>query len=136
MQWRRLRESELDHELLWLAVSVAAVSIAWFWVSNRWPTPVCTFHELTGIACPGCGATRCVRSIFRGAWVAAFVMNPLIFVSTVLVAIYDLYAATVLFLRLPRLRFDGKPSWLSLTARFGIPIIILINWAWLVYSKV
>jgi Protein of unknown function (DUF2752) len=136
MQWRRLRTGELDHELIWLAVSVSGVLVAWVWLKLGLRTPICVFHELTGIACPGCGATRCLRFVFRGQWMSALLMNPMIFVTGVLFVVYDLYAATVLLLRLPRLRFDAIPAWLGWTARVGIPAIILLNWGWLIYSKV
>jgi hypothetical protein len=136
MQWRRLRTGELDHELIWLSVSVSGALIAWIWLKLGLRTPVCVFHELTGIACPACGATRCLRFVFRGQWMSAFLINPMIFVTGVLFVAYDLYAATVLLLRLPRLRFDAIPAWLGWTARVGIPAIILLNWGWLIYSKV
>jgi hypothetical protein len=136
MHWRHLRSDELDHELIWFSVSVAAALIAWIWLRSGIPTPICLFHEFTGVACPGCGATRCVRDLMKGSWTSAFLMNPMVFTTAFLFVIYDLYAATVLALRLPRLRFDPIPSWLSATARFGIPALILLNWGWLVYSKV
>jgi hypothetical protein len=135
MRWRRLHPNELDHELIWLLVSVGAVLFAWLWLLIGLQTPVCVFHEFTGLACPGCGATRCVRLIFRGELLAAFLMNPMVFVGGVLFAIYDLYALIVLVMRLPRLRFDAVPSWLGWSARVGIPAIILLNWGWLIYSK-
>lgn len=136
MRWRHLRPDEANHELIWLCVSVGCALVAWIWLKSGIPTPVCVFHELTGIACPGCGATRCVRNAMRGDLTAAFLMNPLVFTLGVLLTLYCIYAATVLALRLPRLRFDSTPVWLSATARFGIPALILLNWGWLVYSKV
>lgn len=63
-------------------------------------------------------------------------MNPMVFMTAMLFAIYDLYAAIVLAFGLPRLRFDALPQWLSLGARIGIPVVILINWGWLIYTKV
>jgi hypothetical protein len=136
MRWRRLNPNELNHELLWLSVSVLAAIVATVWLLGGFPTPICVFHEVTGFACPGCGATRCVRHLLRGDLVAAFLMNPMVFIGGLLVVIYDVYAAIVLAFRLPRLRFDSIPSWLGIGARFGIPALILVNWGWLIYSKV
>lgn len=136
MRWRHLRPGELDHELIWLSISVGGALVAWFWLRSGIPTPVCVFHEMTGIACPGCGATRSVRHAFNGDLTKAFLMNPMIFITGAFFAIYDIYAAIVLAFRLPRLRFEKMPRWLSAAARFGIPALILINWGWLVYSKV
>jgi hypothetical protein len=136
MRWRYLRPGELDHEVVWLSVTVAGTLIAWIWLKSGIPTPVCVFHEITGIACPGCGATRCVRNVMRGDLTSAFFMNPMVFITGVLFALYDAYAAVVLAFRLRRLRFEAIPTWLGATARFGIPALILLNWGWLVYSKV
>jgi hypothetical protein len=136
VRWRHLRPGELNHELIWLLVSIAVALIAWVWLYFGLRTPICLFHEFTGIACPGCGATRCVRDVFRGDLTSAFLMNPLVFLTGILFVVYDCYAAIILALRLPRFRFDEVPPFLSTTARIAIPGIILLNWAWLIYSKV
>ena len=39
--------------------------------------PGCTFFKLTGLHCPGCGATRCVHSLLHGDIEQAFAWNPL-----------------------------------------------------------
>jgi hypothetical protein len=136
MRWRRLHPHELDHEVLWLSVSVVGALVAWVWLHSGLPTPRCTFHDWTGIPCPGCGATRSVRHLMHGNLPGALHMNPLFFIGVGLTGIYDLYAATVLALRLPRLRLDEVPTWLGTTARFGIPALIVLNWAWLIVHKV
>ena len=136
MRWRRLLPNEIDYELIWLSVSVLSALVAWYWLRSGLPTPVCLFHEFTGWPCPGCGATRCVRNVMHGDLITGFLMNPMVFIMGALFVIYDVYAAIVLGFRLPRLRFDSIPKWLGATARFGIPAMVLINWGWLVYSKV
>jgi hypothetical protein len=37
--------------------------------------PACTFQRLTGLYCPGCGGTRCAKSLLRGDVATAFGMN-------------------------------------------------------------
>ncbi|MEQ1859308.1 MAG: DUF2752 domain-containing protein [Chthoniobacteraceae bacterium] len=132
MKWRRLHPGELDHELLWLIVSVGTALVALLWLRFGMPMPPCVWHELTGVPCIGCGSTRCVRLLVQGAWGAAFAMNPLTFTALAGVVIYDLYAAAVLLLRLPRLRPGKWPAWLGWTTRIAIAIALVANWAWLI----
>ncbi len=136
MNWRRLRPGELDHELIWLAVSLGALIGVWGWLYLRLPIPECTFHRLTGLPCPTCGVTRCLRYSFHRDWWAAAGTNPLAFLGFGAIAIYDLYAAIVLAFRLPRLRFDTIPAHHSRLIRYAVIAAILGNWAWLVWARV
>ncbi len=134
--WRRLRRGELDHEALWLGVSLAALAVAWIWTRLGLQSPACPFHEMTGWACPGCGATRCMRCVFRGAFHAAFLVNPLMFAMLCGIAIFDLYAAAVLALRLPRWRVDRVPAPIAILLRAGCAGLVLANWLWLLHARV
>ena len=136
MTWRRLRPGETDHEALWLGVSLASLACAWFWLHCGLPQPRCFFHDLTGCACPSCGATRCVRFALGADFGAALRINPLFFAALGAVALYDAYAATVLALRLPRLRADALPAWAGKTVRGAVIITIGANWAWLLWRGV
>jgi Protein of unknown function (DUF2752) len=133
MNWRWLRAGEIDHEAIWLGVSLASLALAWLWLRLGLPLPRCPFHEMTGCACPTCGATRCVRFALGGDFGAAFWINPLAFCALGAVALFDSYAATVLALRLPRLRMDALPAWVGRGMRLAAIITIALNWAWLVW---
>jgi hypothetical protein len=39
--------------------------------------PVCPFHQLTGLWCPGCGTTRALHQVLHGNLAAAIRLNPL-----------------------------------------------------------
>ncbi|HYX69022.1 MAG TPA: DUF2752 domain-containing protein [Terriglobales bacterium] len=41
--------------------------------------PVCLFHSLTGLPCPGCGLTRAFSSLLHGQGAAAFTYHPFVF---------------------------------------------------------
>lgn len=43
----------------------------------RW-LPVCVFHELTGLYCPGCGTTRALHQLALGNFAAAWRSNALV----------------------------------------------------------
>lgn len=135
MTWRRLRPGELDHEVLWLAVSIAAACGAWVWLRLSLPVPECAFHRWTGLACPTCGMTRCLRFVFHSNWTAAVSINPLALASYGLVAAFDLYAAAVVALRLPRLRFDTVSPAVRRRVRYAAIAAILANWAWLLWTR-
>lgn len=43
--------------------------------------PPCLFHALSGLYCPGCGATRALHALLHGDIPRAWSMNPLLTVS-------------------------------------------------------
>ncbi len=136
MIWRRLRPGEIDHEALWLVVSLASLALVWTWLHFGLPQPRCVFHDVTGCPCPTCGATRCVRLALGGEFAAAFGINPLALISLGAMALYDAYAATVLALRLPRLRGEALPPWTGKAARLAAVGTIAANWVWLLWRGV
>ncbi len=50
---------------------------------------VCTFYTLTGIHCPGCGNTRCIRALLNGDFFLAVRNNALLpFLLLLLLCLY------------------------------------------------
>ncbi|MHC4177837.1 MAG: DUF2752 domain-containing protein [Planctomycetota bacterium] len=70
-QGRRLR---------WLALTAiagAALFLLW-WVDPRQvAVPLCWFHRMTGLHCPGCGATRATHELLHGRLSSALRDNAL-----------------------------------------------------------
>ena len=131
LRWHRLRSGELDHELIWLLVSVTAAALAALWFALSLPWPRCTFLALTGLPCVTCGATRAAMAFLYGDLAAAWHFNPLASVLLGALALFDLYAAAVLITRAPRLR-------ISLTSRLAPRLVAavaifagLLNWGYL-----
>lgn len=128
---RRLATTELDHELLWLSVSVSSVSLAGAWLAVGLPWPACVFHQLTGLPCLTCGMTRCAMQFFHGHFLAALKWNPLVFALLCGVIAFDVYALLVLVTRTPRLRIASCQA----EKRYARAIIVLalaLNWAYLI----
>lgn len=132
LQWRRLAPGELDHELIWLSVSViSGAALAAWWFSGL-PWPVCTFRALTGVGCIGCGATRAALSLLSGDLVGALGFNPLLTCGYLAAAVFDLYAITVLVGRLPRLRIVSLSRQAGRWLRYGVFAALGLNWLWVI----
>lgn len=43
----------------------------------------CYIKERLNILCPGCGGTRCIRSLFKGDIVSAFLFHPIITITAI-----------------------------------------------------
>jgi hypothetical protein len=128
----RLNSGEVDHELIWLSISVASFAAAAIWLTLGLPWPVCVFHQLTGLPCLTCGMTRCAIQFFHGHFLAALKWNPLIFALLCGVIAFDLYAVLVLVTRGPRVRvaFGHKAQ---KYARAIVIIALASNWAYLIW---
>ena len=128
---RHLGPNELDHELVWLSVSIVSLGLAaaWLWLGLPWPQ--CLFHSFTSLPCLTCGMTRAAIQFFHGHLFAAWKWNPLVFVALCGLSIFDAYAFIVLVTRAPRLRIVN----LSRLERNGVRALIVgllaLNWVYL-----
>jgi hypothetical protein len=133
--WRRRAAHEPDHELIWLAVSVAAIAGAAAWLALALPWPKCPFLATTGLPCVTCGATRSSIAFLHGDIFAAWRWNPLAFVGVCGVAAFDLYAALVLAGRMPRLRIVGWTITEKNAARIAVISLLALNWIYLLAHR-
>lgn len=84
--------------------------------------PACPFFSITGLFCPGCGATRCLHALAHFDLSAALAMNPLLVVSLPALAILTAHGAGLLpAALLPLARQLCRPvAWGVLLASYGI----------------
>ncbi len=82
--------------------------------------PVCMFHRMTGLDCPGCGGLRAAHELLHGHVAAAFRLNALFVCGLPIVAAW--------WLRLAARRLRNVP------ATFRVPPAAL--WAFLVAAMV
>jgi len=128
---RRVGTGEIDHELIWLSISLVSLTIAAAWLAIGLPWPRCVFHELTGFPCVTCGMTRCAIQFFHGHFLAALKWNPLVFTALWGVMAFDLYACATLTTRAPRLRISFSTRRAKTFARVSIILAFALNWIYL-----
>jgi hypothetical protein len=128
---RPLATGELDHELLWLSVSVASLGLAATWLSLGLPWPQCAFHTITGHPCATCGMTRSAIQFFHGHFFAAMRWNPLVFGVLCVLSTFDAYAFVVLIARAPRLRIGALTAAEKNFVRASIVTLLIVNWIYL-----
>ncbi len=128
---RRLAPDELDHELVWLSVSLGSLGLAATWLSLGLPWPQCAFHAITGHPCVTCGMTRSAIQFFHGHFFAAMRWNPLVFAALCGLSIFDAYAFSVLISRAPRWRIAQLTAAEKNLMRVLVLIVLALNWIYL-----
>jgi hypothetical protein len=119
-----------------VAVSLAAglgtaLILYWFDPARVRFYPVCQFHQLTGLSCPGCGSLRAMHELLHGHLTTALHLNLFLILSLPLFA--------VVLLRFAWHRTRGEPvvivrplwlwSYLALWIAFGV-LRNLPGWWW------
>jgi uncharacterized protein DUF2752 len=123
--------TELDHELICLSVSLGSLGLAAGWFTLGLPWPRCLFHDLTGLPCITCGATRSAVQFFHGHFIAAWKWNPVVFVALWALSIFNAYAFVALVLRAPRLRIEFQTTAERKYARILVITALALNWIYL-----
>jgi hypothetical protein len=86
-----------------LPLLAAGVALLWWLDPAQMPLPLCGLHALTGLYCPGCGATRATHALLHGHLMEALHDNALWVLSLPLA----LYAGLSEW----RWQTAGRPLW-------------------------
>ena len=80
-----------------LAIVIVGM-LLWFFDPNLAgnPLPPCPSHWLTGLYCPGCGATRALHALLHGDLERAFSMNPVFVMAMPVVVLLIFHQLTKL----------------------------------------
>jgi hypothetical protein len=128
---RHLSPNEIDHELIWLTVSLGSLGVAALWFSLGLAWPRCVFHELTGLPCVTCGMTRSGVEFFHGRFLAALKWNPLVFAFLCGVTAFNVYAFAVVTTRASRFRIVFRGQAEKQYARGIVIAALALNWVYL-----
>lgn len=114
--------------LLAVAALTAAAALVLFCFDPRGYHfyPVCYFHRLTGLLCPGCGGLRGLHQLLHGHVEAAFRFNPML----VVLAPFALWLAArcgLQWVRNQPVSVGVRPVWLWLTLAVALVISVLRN---------
>ncbi|HEX3857768.1 MAG TPA: DUF2752 domain-containing protein [Verrucomicrobiae bacterium] len=86
--------------------------------------PTCIFHSLTGLNCPGCGATRSLYALLHGNFLLALKDNALFVTSLAMLAIWG---ARSIFRKLKNqpatLNVAPKILWVFLAVAFTFAVL-------------
>jgi hypothetical protein len=116
---KRMPSNALFAAITLTAAGVGAAGMVYFFnPSTAHIYPVCQFHALTGLNCPGCGATRALYALLHGNFSTAARDNVL------LVAGLAAAAARGGWFGINRLR--GRPNGDFFPARFLIPLLVVL----------
>ena len=87
--------------VLGAAIFGAGTVVFFFNPSTHGFYPICLFHALTGLNCPGCGATRSLYALLHGKVMLALKDNALFIVLLAAAGVRGLWFATRIIRRRP-----------------------------------
>jgi hypothetical protein len=68
-------------------LTLAAAVLIWLVDPRQWPWSTCALFRITGVYCPGCGATRATHQLLHGELISAVRYNAL-WVLALPIAVY------------------------------------------------
>jgi hypothetical protein len=90
------------------------------------PYPPCWFHLLTGLHCPGCGATRCLAALVHGDVPQAAAYNVLFLLALPYLALWGIQAS-MRFLRGQSVPRREVPGWVIAGIAVGIVLFGILR---------
>ena len=123
--------TEIDHELIWLSISLGGLGLAAIWFALQLPWPHCMFLAITGHPCLTCGATRSAIAFFHLDFWNALKWNPLFFIALCGLSIFDAYAFAILVARAPRIRIIQITTTEKSLLRLVAILVLISNWIYL-----
>jgi hypothetical protein len=115
---------------LWFAIAsltLAGVVLFLFNPAQHHFYPICLFHEITGLDCPGCGATRALYNLLHGRIFAALQYNALVVLATPFLSVAGMRWLARDLTGKPHPPLQPRPLWINLAVALIILFTILRN---------
>lgn len=117
----------------WLVLPFALAAGAGLAAAHWWPDLVlraarCPWRDMTGLACPTCGATHATAALAGGDAAAAWRANPAVPVGLGLLVLWVLWAVLAVFVPAWRVRVELSPGEQK-AARWGTALLAAALWA-------
>ncbi len=115
-----------------LVCAVAGVGVCGAWwlqghpPATTWWYPPCVFHELTGLHCPGCGATRAAFAMLHGHVTEALHQNALLVIAAPFLAVIISRVVWRWVNGLPPANADPS-RWIARLSLMVAPVVILFS---------
>jgi len=109
-----------------LTLMGAVAVLFWFNPTQYHFYPVCQFHQLTGLNCPGCGMTRAAYALLHGEWQQALRDNALLVCGLIFLAVRGSWWGLRRWRGQPTPQFF-PPKWLWLLLIVAIAFTIVRN---------
>jgi Protein of unknown function (DUF2752) len=109
------------------ATAIGAGAVVFFFnPSTHGFYPVCTFHALTGLNCPGCGMTRALYALLHGNFPAALKDNALLVLALLVLAVKGGYFILRKLKNQPAM-FNLSPKLLWLLLALAVAFAVVRN---------
>ncbi|MCP5107809.1 MAG: DUF2752 domain-containing protein [bacterium] len=129
------KKGELNLPLAYLGIALLVILSAYIlYLLKGFPPVTCVFKGVTGYPCPTCGSTRALFHLSRLEIAAAFRLNPLVFLAGAAFILWVCYGVYMLA--------SGKRFKITLSKResfflrWGILVLLVLNWVYLVSAGV
>lgn len=135
----------LDRRKLYLLMAVLCVA-GYVWlvlnIDQRYASQVgsvCVFKKVTHIPCPSCGATRSMKAILTGDFVAGITWNPLgyfLLLALIISPWWLLYDMVMRKDSFHRLYARLEQVFLKPMVMWPFVVLMAMNWIWNIYKGV
>ena len=92
---------------------------------------LCPLLELTGVPCPTCGGTRALVALAQADVLGALAWNPMVALAGMLAVAWSVAAVAML---VGLVQPPAIPTALPARVRLAVPVLVLLNEAWLLLT--